>query len=67
MPPLQPLYTVDNCTPAYQLDWSLTVFWRTPPHTDDWLAFLKQATEVDGVRILNHRFSPDDTSLFLCT
>lgn len=65
MPSLQPLYTADNTTPAYQLDWSLTVFWKTPPHTDAWLPSLKQATEPDGVRMLNHRFSPDDTSLFL--
>jgi REP element-mobilizing transposase RayT len=61
----QPIYTAENCPAAYQLDWSLTVFWHTPPGTEDWLVALQEATEPDGVRILNHRFEPDDCSLFL--
>ncbi len=60
-----PIYTVDNCKPAWQLDWTLTVFWREPPWTDDWLAALTDVTEQDGVRILNHRFATPDSSQFL--
>lgn len=65
MPSLQPIYTPDNCKIAYQLDWSLAVFWRTPPDGDDWLAPLKVSTESDGIRILKHRFDRPDLSLFL--
>jgi REP element-mobilizing transposase RayT len=65
MPAPSPLYTAENCRVAYQLDWALTVFWRTPPGTDAWLAPLQEATEADHVRILSHRFSRPDCSLFL--
>lgn len=60
-----PIYTRDNCRAAYQLDWSLTVFWKAPPGTDHWLTDLRSAADRDGVRILEHRFDPDDCSLFL--
>lgn len=63
MPP--PIYTPENCNFAYQLDWSLSVFWRTAPATDAWLPALQQATEADGVRVLRHRFERPDRSLFL--
>ncbi len=62
---LAPIYTAENCRVAYQLLWSLTLFWKSPPGTDDWLPALKAVTEPDGVRILEHRFSPDDCSRFL--
>ena len=61
-----PLYTADNCSAAYQLKWSLSVFWRTaPPRELEWLDSLKAATEADGVRILEHRFKSDNVSQFL--
>ena len=60
-----PIYTPENCNFAYQLDWSLSVFWRSPPTTDAWLPALQQATEAEGVRVLRHRFERPDLSLFL--
>ncbi len=65
MSSLLPIYTTDNIIPAYQLNWSLTLFWKNPPLTDDWLEDLKLVTESDGIRILRHRFTQPDTSLFL--
>lgn len=65
MAALAPIYTPGNCRPAYQLTWSLTVFWR--PETTDaaWLDPLQRATEPDGVRILEHRFVRPGASQFL--
>jgi REP element-mobilizing transposase RayT len=65
MPTPPALYTAANCKVAYQLDWSVTVFWRCPPGGDGWLAPLQTATENDGVRIVRHRFAQPDCSLFL--
>jgi len=65
MPNLQPIYTADNVRIAYQLLWSLSVFWRKPPFTEDWLQELNLIAEADGVRILEHRFATPTTSLFL--
>ncbi|MEO1983512.1 MAG: hypothetical protein ABGZ24_23625, partial [Fuerstiella sp.] len=59
-----PIYTAENVTTAYQLNWSLSVFWRRPPANEDWLAELKAICEPDGVRILSHRFATSDCSLF---
>lgn len=64
MPP-DPLYTPANCKFAYQLRWSLTLFWNSPPLFDDWLPELRKATAKDGVRILRHRITRDDCSQFL--
>lgn len=61
----QPIYTPENVTPAYQLEYSLTVFWRTSPGTDSWLADLQAVIESDGIRILQHRFRDVQTSQFL--
>ena len=61
----QPLYTACNCRGAYQLNWTLSVFWREPVTSAPWLDALKQATEPDGVRILEHRFSEPSVSQFL--
>jgi len=43
---LEPLYTPVNCTPAYELRWSLALFATrdVPPH-GVWLQDLKQAVE----------------------
>jgi len=55
---MEPIYTAENVTPAYQLNWGLTVFWRQPPIPDhEWLKKLQAATEPDGVRILKRRLS----------
>ncbi len=62
---LTPIYTADNVKIAYQLNWSLTVFWHDAPFSDDWLPALRQVTEADGVRILEHRFVTPTCSLFL--
>ncbi|MDB5344882.1 MAG: hypothetical protein JWP89_3259 [Schlesneria sp.] len=61
----QPIYSSENIKVAYQLDWSLTVFWRNPSWTDDWFKPLQQAVEQDGIRLLKHRFSTPEISLFL--
>lgn len=61
----EPIYTPENIRVAYQLDWSLSVFWRNPPWTDDWFGPLQQAVEPDGIRLLKHRFSNPQISLFL--
>jgi hypothetical protein len=65
MPPLSPIYTLDNCHAAYQLNWSLSVFWHQPPTAADWLDALQTATEPDGVRVLEHRLADERMSQFL--
>jgi REP element-mobilizing transposase RayT len=50
----EPLYTPDNCRPAYQLRWSLALFVTSPlPASEDWIVPLKQSVESDNVRILD--------------
>jgi REP element-mobilizing transposase RayT len=62
---MQPLYTPENTKPAYELNWGLTVFWRTTPVPDSlFLAALQQDTEPDGVRVLKHRLTTGDASQF---
>ena len=62
---MKPLYTPENTSAAYQLNWSLTLFWRSNPISDQaWLVNLQQATEPDGVRIIKHRISSRNTSQF---
>lgn len=62
---LEPIYKAENIRIAYQLNWSLSVFWRESPFSDDWLLALQSVTETDGVRILEHRFVTSTCSLFL--
>ena len=50
------IYTRDNCNFAYQLNWGLSVFWRSEVRDDAWLKELAIATEQDGIRVLKHRF-----------
>ena len=54
MPNPEPIYTAANCRPRYRLRWSLSLFWRQPHSGADWLETLSNATEQDGVRILEH-------------
>jgi len=61
-----PLYTIESCRAAHQLNWSLTLFWRRePPNEQEWLEPLRTATEVDDVRIVEHRFTNRGNSQFL--
>ena len=62
---MQPIYLPGEVKAAWQLNWSLTVFWRSPPMTDDWRDELRASLEPDGIRLLDHRFSQPDRSLFL--
>ncbi|HEX7380094.1 MAG TPA: hypothetical protein VF278_23435 [Pirellulales bacterium] len=62
----QPIYTADNCKAAYQLNWSLTVFWNaSPPPDSEWLSPLREATKPDGVHLLEHRLTDTNASQFL--
>jgi hypothetical protein len=55
MPP-QPIYTAENCTPAYQFRWSLSLFANIAlPAPDVWLDPLKTLVERDGVRLLEYQ------------
>lgn len=65
MSKLLPIYTADNVSPAWQLDWSVTLFWREPLWSDDWLDALRAALELDGIRVLAHRFLDADRSQFV--
>jgi REP element-mobilizing transposase RayT len=61
-----PQYTPENCQLAYQLDWSLSVFWKkASPPAADWLDPLSRVTEPDGVRILEHHTDSNSVSQFL--
>lgn len=62
---IEPIYTPQNCKFAYQLCWSLTLFWKSPQFSAEWLPDLVSATKADGIRILRHRFAEGDNSLFL--
>ncbi len=60
------IYTADNVSLAYELRWSVAVFWtQAAPAPTDWLTSLQEVTEPDGVRILEHRFTKDNVSQFL--
>jgi REP element-mobilizing transposase RayT len=62
---MKPIYTPDNTNPAYQLNWGLTLFWRTSPINDEsWFGKLQQSTEPDGVRIIKHRWTTGQASQF---
>ena len=37
-----PIYTTENSKAAYQLNWSLALFWREPITAADWLTDLRQ-------------------------
>jgi REP element-mobilizing transposase RayT len=61
-----PLYAPDNCRAAFELRWSLSVFWRAAaPSVGNWLDALREATDQDGVRVLEHRFVKANVSQFL--
>jgi REP element-mobilizing transposase RayT len=60
------IYTSQNCPAAYQLNWSLSIFWHDPVVSpDSWLEPFKDVVENDGVRILEHHLSATNVSQFL--
>jgi hypothetical protein len=60
-----PLYTTENCIAAYQLNWSLSLFAREAlPPVHEWQSSLMQATEADGVRILEQRLMKPNLAQF---
>ena len=60
-----PIYSPESCRPAYQLNWSLSIFWKADPIPEEtWLPQLRTLTEGDGVRILEHRAKDAQTSQF---
>jgi hypothetical protein len=62
---MEPIYSPNKVTPAYQLNWGLTLFWRQTSIPDcEWLDPLKQVAEPDGVRVLRHRVTTRDASQF---
>ena len=61
----KPIYTPEACTPAYQLDWSYCLFWRTPPADLSWFARLQAVLEGDHIRLLRHQFEEPNVSKFL--
>jgi REP element-mobilizing transposase RayT len=64
MPPLQPIYTLDNCRFCAPLRWGLTIFWRAAPRDAAWFHELAASLEPDGIRLLGHRFAEPGTSQF---
>jgi len=61
----EPIYKLISTVPAYQLNWSLSLFWKEYPVPEaGWLGPLKGSVEKDGVRILEHS-AKDNTSQFL--
>lgn len=63
------IYTFDSCPqPAYQLNWSYTLFWHVLPGSEFWLDELKRLNELDGIRILRHELtSPKISQFFVST
>ncbi|MFV1966026.1 MAG: transposase [Pirellulaceae bacterium] len=63
---MKPIYTADNTTPAFQLNWSVTLFGRVAfPPSSEWLDQLSAATEPDGVRMLEFRCNQPSVGQFL--
>lgn len=60
-----PVYTTHNTRFAYQLLWSVAVFWKDLSASDAWLPKLQTQCKNAGLRILQHRFTNQCCSLFL--
>lgn len=65
MPAPMPIYTLENTTCAFQVIYSLAVFWKNPCPGDLRLPELRTQCETAQLRILQHRFSTTTCSLFL--
>lgn len=64
MSEIAPVYTAENCSFAYPLQWGLSVFWRSPCDEAEWYMELAAALESDGIRLLRHRFNQPAVSQF---
>jgi REP element-mobilizing transposase RayT len=63
---MDPIYNASNCSPAYELRWSLAIFAKTTlPPASDWLTQLISVVERDGVRILEYAAYRPPTHQFL--
>jgi hypothetical protein len=63
---MEPIYTAENPTAAYQLNGSLALFGKTKiPDQEPWLNELKTAIELDGASILPSKTRSDTTVQFL--
>ena len=62
---IQPRYTPDHCSAAYQLNWSLSLFGReslpTPANT---VEELRSALAVDHLKILEFKYKPPNCAQF---
>ena len=62
---MEAIYHPSNVTPAFQLDWGLTIFWRKSMiQESEWRADLASANESSGIRIIKHRALDNETSQF---
>jgi REP element-mobilizing transposase RayT len=64
-PSFAPIYTAANIRCAFQLNWSLSVFWHDAGPGVGWLPELMQLSESAGMRILQHRLATETCSQFL--
>jgi REP element-mobilizing transposase RayT len=66
---LEPIYTANNCSAAFQLNWSVTLFGNTTlPTKQRWFESLRIAVEPDGVRILEcHLVKENVVQFFVST
>ena len=61
---MEPIYTAENCTFSFPLQWGLTIFWLQDQNSTEWLDALRESLEPDGIRVLSHRFLNPKTSQF---
>ncbi len=63
---MTPIYLPDNCSAAFQLNWSVAVFGKINfPSADGWIEPLQRATEIDAVRILEFQITSPHVAQFL--
>jgi REP element-mobilizing transposase RayT len=64
-----PIYSAENCSAAYQLNWAVSLFGNLPlPRFEAWAESVCLLLETDGVRILRHRApSPKVWEFFIST
>ena len=62
---MEAIYHPSNVTPAFQLDWGLTILWRQSMiQESEWRADVASANESSGIRIIKHRALDNETSQF---
>lgn len=63
---MKPIYRPENCSAAFQLNWSVAVFGKIDfPSADAWIEPLRIATESDAVRILEFQITSPNVAQFL--